>query len=414
MLRPARRAFALPLSAALLFAAPKPTIQDARLFLDSAEKQGLLLATEAQRADWVKDNFITYDTETLAAKTDERAINAGVAFAKKAAEFNGVALPEDMARKMKLLRNALTVATPADPHESEELTSIVASMEGTYGKGKYCPHGTDKCLDLEDLTKLMATSRDPKELLDAWTGWHAISKPIRQPFARYVELANKGARELGFADTGAMWREKYDMPPDAFAAEMDRLWEQVRPLYVSLHTYVRAKLREKYGSDVVPANGPHPGSSARQYVGAGLGQHLRHCGPSGRGASSYDLDCNSASPAHDARTDGPLWRGLFQVARVCPASADFLGAVAVCEAARSRSGVSRERLGHRFRRRPPHQDVHRDHARKTFSPSTTNWDTTSISGRITSSRSCSAIAPMTDSTKRLATRSPSPSRRSTW
>ena len=80
---------------------------------------------------------------------------------------------------------------------------------------------------------------------------------MRGDFARFVALSNKGARELGFADTGAMWRSKYDMEPDAFAAELDRLWEQVRPLYVSLHAYVRTKLREKYG-DVVPASGPIP------------------------------------------------------------------------------------------------------------------------------------------------------------
>src|SRR5678809_666293 len=136
------------------------------------------------------------------------------------------------------------------------VTRIAAAMEGTYGKGKYCKPGGE-CLDLEDITKIMATSRDAKELLDVWTGWHAIARPIRKDYARYVELANKGAKELGFADAGAMWRSKYDMPPDAFAKELDRLWEQVRPLYVSLHAYVRWKLREKYG-DAVPANGPIP------------------------------------------------------------------------------------------------------------------------------------------------------------
>ncbi len=73
-----------------------------------------------------------------------------------------------------------------------------------------------------------------------------------------MELSNKGARELGFKDTGALWRSKYDMPPDDFAKELDRLWEQVRPLYLSLHTYVRTKLREKYGPDAVPEKGPIP------------------------------------------------------------------------------------------------------------------------------------------------------------
>jgi peptidyl-dipeptidase A len=130
-------------------------------------------------------------------------------------------------------------------------------MEGEYGKGKYCPE-PGKCMDLEDITKIMANSRDANQLLDVWRGWHIISRPMRDEFTRYVQLANKGARELGFADTGAMWRSKYDMPPDAFAKELDRLWEQVRPLYVSLHAYVRARLRDKYGPEVVPEKGPIP------------------------------------------------------------------------------------------------------------------------------------------------------------
>ena len=103
----------------------------------------------------------------------------------------------------------------------------------------------------------MAEVRDPKRLLEVWEGWHTISPPMRKDYARFVELSNKGARELGFADTGAMWRSKYDMPPDEFTKELDRLWEQVRPLYLKLHAYVRMKLHEKYG-DVVPANGPIP------------------------------------------------------------------------------------------------------------------------------------------------------------
>jgi peptidyl-dipeptidase A len=131
-------------------------------------------------------------------------------------------------------------------------------MESLYGKGKYCPAGESQpCLDLEQITRIMARSRDPKQLLDVWRGWRTVSPPMRQDFVRYVELANKGARELGFADLGAMWRSKYDMPPEEFAREVERLWEQVKPLYVSLHAYVRRKLREQYG-ELVPASGPIP------------------------------------------------------------------------------------------------------------------------------------------------------------
>ncbi|MBV8902960.1 MAG: M2 family metallopeptidase, partial [Acidobacteriia bacterium] len=126
--------------------------------------------------------------------------------------------------------------------------------------GKYCKEATGSapaCQDLEELSKIMAHSRDPKELLEAWTGWHAIARPMKKDFVRYVELSNKGAEQLGFKETGAMWRSKYDMPPDAFARELDRLWDQVRPLYLSLHAYVRSRLRQQYG-DIVPAHGPIP------------------------------------------------------------------------------------------------------------------------------------------------------------
>ena len=236
--------------------APPPAPETAKAFVDEAEKTLLELWINQSRADWVKSTYITEDTEILSAHAADKSITAGVRYAKQATRFDKLALPDETARKLKLLKLSLTLAAPSDPAESAELTRIAAAMEGAYGKGKYCPT-RDRCLDLEDITKIMATSRDAKELLDVWAGWHAIGGPIKKDFVRYVELANKGARELGFKDTGAMWRSKYDMTPEAFAAELDRLWEQVRPLYVSLHAYVRWKLREKYG-DAVPANGPIP------------------------------------------------------------------------------------------------------------------------------------------------------------
>ena len=178
---------------------------------------------------------------------------------------------------MKLLKIGFTLAPPSDPKESAEVSKLAASLDGTYGKGKYCKRSLTRqktCLDINDITKIMANSTNPAELLDAWNGWHTISPPMRKDFTRFVELSNKGARELGFKDTGAMWRSKYDMPADDFAKELDRLWEQVRPLYLSLHAYVRSKLHEKYG-DVVPGERSDSGASAGQHLGAGLVQRLQ-------------------------------------------------------------------------------------------------------------------------------------------
>ncbi len=225
--------------------------------MNNAEARLLSLIVDASRADWVKSTYITGDTEILSADADRKNIEAQVELVKESRRFANLKLPPELARKFYILQTSLTLAAPSDSAKAAELTRIVAGMEGTYGRGKYCkPDG--KCLSLDDLTRVMANSRDRAELLDTWRGWHAISPPMRQSFARYVQLANEGAQQLGFADTGALWRARYDMPPDAFGPELDRLWNQVRPLYLSLHTYVRRRLREHYGTDAVPAHGPIP------------------------------------------------------------------------------------------------------------------------------------------------------------
>lgn len=239
----------------------KATPEEARKFVEKAEAELLELSNAAGRAAWVQQTHITDDTEALAAAAAEKFTNATVAYAKQAGQFEGAALPPDVARKLRLLKLSVTIATPAAPKESTELTQITTRMESTYGKGKYCPAGPqapEKCLDVQQLSAILAKSMNPAELLDAWSGWHKISPPMRADYKRYVELANKGAREMGFADTGAMWRSKYDMAPDAFAKEVDRLWDQVKPLYVSLHTYTRNKLRMRYGDGVVKKDGPIP------------------------------------------------------------------------------------------------------------------------------------------------------------
>ena len=232
---------------------------EATKFMTDVEKRLMDLSIKSGRADWVKSTYITDDTEKLAADANTDLIAATTEFAEQSKRFDGVDLPADLQRKMKLLKLSLTLPAPKNEAERKELTEIAARMEGEYGKGKYCPDGDKgKCLSLPDLENIMTNSRDPEELKKAWLGWHQIAIPIRKDYVRFVELSNKGAQEMGFKDTGAMWREKYDMAPDAFAAEMERLWQQVKPLYDSLYTYTRHKLSEKYGKDVVAEDKPIP------------------------------------------------------------------------------------------------------------------------------------------------------------
>jgi peptidyl-dipeptidase A len=236
-----------------------PNAEEAKQFIEKGEKELYDLGLKASRASWVEENFITDDTEKIAADATEVLNTASAKYAKEAHHFDELKLTPELARKRLLLELATGFPAPDDPKAQKELAEILASLDGDYGRGKWCPDGDNgKCLDVTSVEKLMAESRDPNELKRAWVGWHAIGAPMRRRYARMVELGNAGARELGYADVGALWRSNYDMPADDFAKEEDRLWEQLKPLYLSLHAYVRGQLRKKYGNDLVPANGPIP------------------------------------------------------------------------------------------------------------------------------------------------------------
>ncbi len=237
----------------------EPTVAEADAFIAAAEEHLNELGIKAARAAWVQENFITDDTEQIAADAGNEITMLTVKYAKEGHRFDHLKLSPVNARKLKLIELAVGFPAPADPKLSKELAQVEASLDGDYGKGKWCPDGpTGKCLDVTAVGKLMADSRDPQELEKAWVGWHAVGAPMRTRYARMVELGDQGARELGFHDAGSIWRAQYDMPPDEFTAEMDRLWEQLRPLYLSLHAYVRGQLAMKYGASLVPANGPIP------------------------------------------------------------------------------------------------------------------------------------------------------------
>ena len=233
------------------------TAKDANAFIAKTEQELSALYLESSRAEWIYANFITHDTSALSAEVNRKMTETVVRLANQAAQFDELELDYDARRKLNKLKLALTLPAPQDAEKTAQLSTIVAELGGLYGKGKYCKDD-GSCLSLGDMTAKMATSRDYNELLDLWQGWRQISKPMRPLYEQQVALTNEGAKELGYADTGAMWRSKYDMPADDFTKELDRIWGQVKPLYNSLHCHVRAKLGEKYGTDKVVQDEPIP------------------------------------------------------------------------------------------------------------------------------------------------------------
>ncbi len=255
----------LPVATQISSASAAPalaTVDEALRFVGQIDQDLRRITLQRDRASWVNLTYITDDTDALASRGEESVMEYIGRKVREGRRFEGLQLPPDASRQLWLLKFAGAAPAPSDAQERGQLADDLTAMSSIYGKGKYCPErlkGSKKpCLALTDLEDVMAKSRKYDELLDVWQGWHRIAPPIRPVFKRYVDLSNKGAREIGFKDLGSMWRSGYDMPPEQFEAEVERLWQTVKPLYDELHCYVRSQLRKQYGADKVPDKAPIP------------------------------------------------------------------------------------------------------------------------------------------------------------
>jgi peptidyl-dipeptidase A len=254
------------------------TVEEAIAFTKEVDARLREVWIQQSRADWINMNFITDDTDQLAADAQKATMEIVGKSIKAATRFDGLAgLPPEVARQLKLLKQATVLPAPDDEQKRAELANLQVAMNSTYGKGKYCSpklraameriekaekktprERKDDCLPLGELSQILEKSNDWDEQLEAWSGWHSISRSMRPQYERFVQLGNEGAKEIGYANLGELWKSKYDMPAAEFEADTERLWAQVKPLYDDLHCYVRGKLQKQYGKDKIPDEAPLP------------------------------------------------------------------------------------------------------------------------------------------------------------
>jgi peptidyl-dipeptidase A len=271
-------------------ALPHPlTPEGARQFIAEVEKDLFDLSVIGGRAAWVNATYINDDTDALAAYFGTIGTEKGVKYAKQAARYSQVAgLDADTARKLNILRGALVLAAPSTPGAAAELNEISTRLQSTYGKGRATHKG--RTITGDDAEALMGDLRNPAELKEIWQSWHQnVGRPMRQDYTRMVDIANQGAKELGYADTGAMWRSNYDMSPEEFSAMYDRLWAETKPLYDQLHCYTRTKLNQKYGDAVQPATGPIRADLLGNMWAQEWGNIYDIVAPKGSGDVGYDI-----------------------------------------------------------------------------------------------------------------------------
>ncbi len=266
------------------------TPQGAADFVAAVEKDLFAFSVEAGRVAWVNATFITDDTDALNARYGSIGTEKSVRYALDAAKYAQVpGLDPVVARKLDILRNGIVLPAPTTPGAADELNTIATNLASQYGKGKGTLNGQP--ISGSDIEAEMGNlDRTPAELAEMWASWHDnVGAPMKNDYARMVEIANQGAEELGFSDVGAMWRSNYDMPPDDFAKMVDGVWDDLKPLYLALHTYVRTKLNEKYGEAVQPATGPIRADLLGNMWAQEWGNIYPIVAPEGAGDLGYDI-----------------------------------------------------------------------------------------------------------------------------
>lgn len=260
----------LALTGALAACTPPPpaptqasaaTADDAQIFVQQINNEAYQRRKESAAAAWVAATYINDDTQLLAAKANERDLAYQADILARAKAYKDLELDPHTRRALQIIVSGNTILPPANGAEQSELTTLAARLEAHYGSAKACPDPTkpESCRDLIELSRVLAESRDPAALRQAWIDWHDTARSQRADYQRFAELMNAGAREYGYQDTGELWRSGYDMSPQDFSLETERLWSQVQPLYQSLQCYVRRKLSDTYGETEVPKTGLIPG-----------------------------------------------------------------------------------------------------------------------------------------------------------
>lgn len=133
-------------------------------------------------------------------------------------------------------------------------------MQKIYSTAKICSLEDKKncTLALEpELTNILATSRDASKLKHVWVEWRkAVGTNLKNLFEEYVDLSNEAARLNNFTNNAENWLESYE--DKTFRQQVESLWEQLKPLYLQIHAYIRFKLRQTYGKEIVSEKGPIP------------------------------------------------------------------------------------------------------------------------------------------------------------
>jgi peptidyl-dipeptidase A len=231
------------------------TEKDVKEFLEHSGSEARKLLTDYALAGWTGVIYVTPDTQATTKLLWDRAAAQDKAAAQEVRKFDDVEMNSSLKRQVNILKLSAMEAIPLDKHNADKLSGFSGELITAASNTLNCGDNSN-CRNTTIINSLMAKSDDYHELLKLWSEASEQYKPMNEIYKSRVNLANEGARDVGYSDVGALWRSYYDMPEQEFETELDKVWGQIQPLYNAMQCHIKSKLSDKYGNDKINLDSP--------------------------------------------------------------------------------------------------------------------------------------------------------------
>ncbi|NXX07699.1 ACE2 enzyme, partial [Larus smithsonianus] len=247
---------------------PQDVTQQAQMFLQEFNGRAEIISYESSLASWNYNTNITDETAQKMAEADAKWSAFYDEASRNASSFPLTSIQDPLTRlQIQALQDR--GSSVLSPEKYSRLSTVLNTMSTIYSTGTVCKiNNPSECLVLEPgLDVIMANSTDYHERLWAWEGWRAgVGRMMRPLYEEYVELKNEVAKLNSYSDYGDYWRANYEADyPEAYKYSRDQLiedvektFEQIKPLYEQLHAYVRHRLEQVYGPKFISSTGCLP------------------------------------------------------------------------------------------------------------------------------------------------------------
>ncbi|EDM06349.1 angiotensin I converting enzyme (peptidyl-dipeptidase A) 1, isoform CRA_b [Rattus norvegicus] len=180
----------------------------ANRFVEEYDRTAKVLWNEYAEANWHYNTNITIEGSKILLQKNKEVSNHTLKYGTWAKTFDVSNFQNSTIKRIiKKVQNVDRAVLP--PNELEEYNQILLDMETTYSVANVCyTNGT--CLSLEP----------------------------------------------GYSDAGDSWRSSYES--DDLEQDLEKLYQELQPLYLNLHAYVRRSLHRHYGSEYINLDGPIP------------------------------------------------------------------------------------------------------------------------------------------------------------